>query len=123
MKLTEDALYTRTTRRFQAVEGSEPMILPGMYGNKPGRVTSITLSYTLTGRTGKWSWDHAELHGVALKQDGTDSKNNFSAAVYGYYMKDKPERWQWLKDLIEQARPTSAPVFPSSYEGREFRAA
>lgn len=122
MQLTQDMLRTRTVRRLKAVEDSEPMILPGMYGNKPGRVTSVTLSYALDGRTGKWTWDHAELHGVALKQDGTDSKNSFSSTVYGYYMKDNPERWQWLKDLIEQARPTSAPVFPSSFEGREFSA-
>jgi hypothetical protein len=123
MKFTEDALYTRTTRRLKAVEGSEPMILPGMYGNKPGRVDSVTIAYTLNGRTGKWTWDHAAVHGVALKVDGTDSKSSFSSNVFGYYMKDNPERWQWLKDLIEQARPVSSPVFPSSYEGREFRAA
>src|SRR5882757_5953611 len=120
MKLTEARLFTHTTRTLRAVNGEEQMILPGMYGNKPGHVDMVVLRYTLDGLSEKWLFDSAQLHGFALKQDGTDSKNRFDQNVYSYYMRENPERWEWLADLIHQARPTSSPVFPTAFVGRDF---
>jgi hypothetical protein len=117
MQFTSANVLLRATRWIDATDGK---VLPGMYGNKPGRIERVTLDYVLRSGTQKWEAQSLNLHGVAVKQDGTDSKNTFTQSVYSWDLKRNPEQWAWLTELIDRARPTATPVFPSSFEGREY---
>lgn len=116
MKFFEETVYTRTTRSV-TVEGGPA--LSKVYGDKSGRVDTVHIHYRLVGRNSEWIFDHAVVTGPVLKQDQTDSKNRFDTSVYRHEIDRLPARWGWLGTLIDQARPTSSPVFPSSFEGKE----
>lgn len=99
--------HQKVTRHIAVEDGP---VIPYPHSNaKKIQVDTVSIEFVSDG--GPWevrAWP--DVHGNELKKDGTHSKNRRSA--YFYDWKSRPE-FEWLRDLVEVARPQGHPTLPT----------
>lgn len=117
MEFVHERSYGFIKRTVNVIDGPV-MPHPSSSTGKRISVRGVSLTFELKGD--EWvigSWTQVSFHGPVLRKDGSPGKETWGGSVH--YAWDKMPEYDWLRQLIEGARPEGAPALPFRLAGLE----